>query len=209
MEIKTKHVEEERLEAYAMNSLAEGEVAMVEEHLLICATCQDRLDGVEHYIKAMAGAAQRIREEKTLTSATSGVWDRFRTWLRTPIAAGGLALAGVTMACLVIFMQPHLREQPGAPVDVELEAVRGATSQTAQAGHALHLHLDGRGVPEMHLFQIEIVDEEGAKVWMGSGTWSDNVVLAAVDQSFKPGTYFVRLLQGGKDPIREYQMLVQ
>jgi hypothetical protein len=208
METRTKHVGEERLEAYATNSLAEDEVAVVEEHLLICSTCQDRLDAVEHYLRAMEGAAKRIRAEES-RALVPGVWERVLTWVRRPIAAGGLAVAGVTVAGLILLIRPHLREQPGAPVDIELQAVRGATFQTAQAGHALHLHLDGRGVPEMRPFQIEIVDEEGAKIWRGSGTASDSVILANVDQSFKPGTYFVRLLKEGSDPIREYQLLVQ
>ncbi len=203
-----KHVEEERLEAYSTNSLAEDEVAPIEEHLLFCETCQDRLEMVDRYNQAMRGAAKRLREEETAPPQTSRAWDRLRAWLHTPapLWAGGLAMAGVI---LMIGLHLQVPERPGSPVDVELQAIRGESTFTAPPGHALNLRLDNRGVAELPAWPIEIVDEVGTRVWSGTGTWSDTAILAAVDKSFTPGTYFVRLLKEGEDPAREYELIVR
>ena len=60
----SKHVEEERLEAYAMHLVAGDELASVEEHLLFCETCQDQLQAVEGYVQAMRSAAMRVIQEE-------------------------------------------------------------------------------------------------------------------------------------------------
>lgn len=202
----TKHVGEERLEAYAMNSLAEDEVAIVEEHLLVCVTCQDQLAAVEQYGRAMQGAAKRIREEEAAAPVTPGAWEKVRAWFHTPIPifAGVLAVASV-----ILMVGLNLDQKPGPPVEVELQAIRGETGTTALAGHALHLRLDNRGIPDLATWPIEIVDQVGNKVWTGTGTRSDTAILATVDQSFKQGTYFVRLLKDGDEPVREYQLIVR
>ena len=213
-----KHVEEERLEAYAMQSMAEDEAAIVEEHLLLCATCMDRLEEIERYQQAMRGAAKRIREEEVQAPVTPGAWDRlqfkFQKWLRTPLPvfAGVVAMAGII---LMVGLEVRQREGPagamarlGQPIEVELQATRGASAGTARTGHPLHLHLDTHGVPEKPVWRVEIVDENGSPVWSGSGSRSDNAVIATVEKSLPAATYFVRLVDGGVDPVREYQLVV-
>jgi hypothetical protein len=199
------HIREERLEAYAMNSLARDEVATLEEHLLFCTTCQDKLEAIERYTQAMKGAAKRIREEEqSQAPVTPGAWGRLKAWLHTPAPIWTGAFA---MVAVIVMVGLQLGQRPGAPVDVELQAVRGASSGSAQAGHALHLLMDNRGIPEAS-WHIEIVNEEGTSVWSGIGTWANSAIQATADKSFKPGTYFVRLLKPGEDPIREYQLQV-
>ncbi len=201
-----KHIEEERLEAYVMNYLAEAEIPALEEHLLICETCLDQLEAVEGFARAMEGAAKRIRMEETDAAAIPGAWDRVRAWLHTPapIWAGALA-----MAVLITLIRLQLPQPPGPPVEVELEAVRGPSNGIAPSGHALHLRLDSRGVPDSSGWQIEIVDQEGSGVWTGAGSWSGIFITASVDKSFRPGTYFVRLLKEGEEPVREFKLVVQ
>jgi hypothetical protein len=204
-----KHVEEQRLEAYAMNALAEDKVAIVEEHLLFCTTCQDRLEAVERYSQAMRCAAKRIREEEVMAPESPGAmeWVRARLHFAVPIWTGALAMAG-----LIFMVGLQLGERPGPPVDVELQAVRGASTVTALAGHALHLLLDSRGVQDLQVWPIEIVDEDGSRVWNGTGTSRPGASMsieATADKAFKPGTYFVRLLKDGEGPVREYQLVVQ
>ena len=122
------------------------------------------------------------------------------------------------MVGILLIVGLHVGERPGAPVEVELEAIRGASMGSAPAGHALHLRLDSRGVPEVPSWHIEIVDEEGSRVWTGIGNrgpgapGNEPAILAEVNRSFKSGTYFVRLLKEGKegeDPAREYQLTIQ
>jgi hypothetical protein len=48
------HIPEEELELYAVSrDLPEGRLAAIEEHLLICEVCQERLRELDEYIAAM------------------------------------------------------------------------------------------------------------------------------------------------------------
>ena len=201
-----KHIEEKQFEAYAMNQLGGSELASVEEHLLFCETCQDKLEAVERYVLAMRSAATRIRKEDLEAQEVFGLLPRLRGLLHSPVPLffGAAALAVV----LLTVSFPH-RQLPGAPVDVELQAVRGESSQTVVAGHALRLRLDNEGVRYRPDWRIEIVDSEGAKLWSGTGNWSNTGITAMVPKSFTPGTYYVRLLEEKQEPAREYQLVVR
>jgi hypothetical protein len=201
-----KHVEEKHLEAYAMNRVPHDELAEIEEHLLFCTICLEKLEAVERYVKAMQGAAKRIAQEEIQAPATPGTWDRVRAWLRTPAP---LWVGVVAMACVVLMVGPKVRERPGTPIEVGLQAIRGTPTGNALSGHPLNLHLDGRGVTEKPVWQIEIVDAEGSQVWAGTGVGSGTMIEAKVEKSLSPGTYFVRLLKEGTDPAREYELVVR
>ena len=207
-----KHLNEEQLEGYAMNSLAEEESAGVEEHLLFCETCQDRLQAAERYVQAQQGAARRIRKEQAEEPVVPGVWDRVRGWFHqpAPVWAGAFAMVAIAMVAGLHFRPQG--EPLATPVDVELQALRGTSSATAQAGHALNLRLDNRGIPESRTYEVEIVDEQGSQVWTGNGIWSGSLIKATVNKALKQGIYFVRLYQEdkeGHDPVREYELKVE
>jgi len=44
------HTSEDDLESYSMQTLPEADLERVEEHLLICAECRDRLEETEQYL---------------------------------------------------------------------------------------------------------------------------------------------------------------
>jgi len=52
----TAHIDEDTLERYAMNRLPEAEAAAVEEHLLVCQDCQDRLAGIDRFLADLRSA---------------------------------------------------------------------------------------------------------------------------------------------------------
>jgi anti-sigma factor RsiW len=58
-----EHVSGDDLESYAMRSLPAPETDRLEEHLLICSACQNRLESVEQYVVAMKAAAGKMMEE--------------------------------------------------------------------------------------------------------------------------------------------------
>ena len=47
------HVDEETLERYAMGALGDEEEAPIEEHLLLCAGCQNRLTELDRFLKTL------------------------------------------------------------------------------------------------------------------------------------------------------------
>jgi hypothetical protein len=50
------HQTDEQLELYALGRLPEPRQAVIEEHLLICESCRNRLDEAEAFAKAMRQA---------------------------------------------------------------------------------------------------------------------------------------------------------
>jgi uncharacterized CHY-type Zn-finger protein len=60
-----EHAAEDDLERYAMRTLPAAESDQLEEHLLICAECRDRLTAADEYVTAMRSAAAKIRESGT------------------------------------------------------------------------------------------------------------------------------------------------
>ena len=59
------HATDDTLERYAMRTLPAPEVGSLEEHLLMCAECRDRLDVEIEYVAAMPSAAAKLREGGT------------------------------------------------------------------------------------------------------------------------------------------------
>ena len=50
------HISDDSLEQYSLDTLHESDLSVVEEHLLICADCQDRLKATDTYLTAMRSA---------------------------------------------------------------------------------------------------------------------------------------------------------
>jgi anti-sigma factor RsiW len=50
------HIADDLLESYAMGKLSERETAPLEEHLLLCAGCQERLAGLDDFIQVVKAA---------------------------------------------------------------------------------------------------------------------------------------------------------
>ena len=59
------HVSEEDLEQYAMHTLRESACATLEEHLLICSQCRERLEAEDRCLAAFKAAATIIRPKRT------------------------------------------------------------------------------------------------------------------------------------------------
>ena len=61
MEI-VEHVSENTLERYAMRTLPQAESGPLEEHILICPDCRERLQAEIDFVTAMRGAAAKVRD---------------------------------------------------------------------------------------------------------------------------------------------------
>ena len=59
------HISDDQLELYLMGRLNEQELAPLEEHLLICEECRDRLEKTEAYIAAMRAILRRQKGRKS------------------------------------------------------------------------------------------------------------------------------------------------
>ncbi len=61
------HPEDDVLELYALDRLTEADIAPVEEHLLVCQACRDRLVEWDAYVAAMRAAMTKAPEVGRLT----------------------------------------------------------------------------------------------------------------------------------------------
>lgn len=57
------HPDEDTLEAYAMGKLGETESQRVEEHLLLCADCGDRLAELDAFLATLREVAQEPEDQ--------------------------------------------------------------------------------------------------------------------------------------------------
>ena len=56
-----RHINADSLEIYALGRLAESDGVPVEEHLLVCEQCRERLAGWDEYVGAMRSACWQFR----------------------------------------------------------------------------------------------------------------------------------------------------
>ena len=66
-------VPENLLEQYAMGKLSNDSCAALEEHLLICATCQVRLQQLDEFIRATKAAITSLRHRPAIYSGPRDV----------------------------------------------------------------------------------------------------------------------------------------
>ena len=79
-----RHFAEEVWEQYALGMRAEEDCRPLEEHLLICAACQNLLAEVDKYIEAVKAAAlrgKRMRLSKPVMTAATLAAVLFSFWL--------------------------------------------------------------------------------------------------------------------------------
>jgi anti-sigma factor RsiW len=198
------HVTEESLESYALGSLSEPLVTGIEEHLLICPACQDKLREFDDYIAAMRGAAARLDREdesrKTFwTRVSEALTVRRLTW----------ALALMTLALVGLAVRLSLRPPPlTEPFAMVLETSRGAPVQHAPARRPLNLSLDITALPVFPTYQLETVDASGRVQAQSSATASQDRVKTSLAKGLSSGSYFIRLYSPTRELLREYGLQV-
>jgi hypothetical protein len=194
-----RHPGNEVLERYSLANLSEPELERVEEHLLVCETCQDELAEIETFIGDMKYACAHVKPapKKSWRSIFAGWW----TAVPRP------ALAGAFAALLLVLGIPLTRHQaPAGPaVSVEMAAMRGATGiARAEANRPLHLKMDASLIEGAPAYRVEVVDAGGSSVWTGPARISGTTLTADVQKPLASGNYWIRVFASGADPIREY-----
>lgn len=190
------HVEVEDLERYSIGFSSVAESAHIEEHLLTCERCQDRLRETDDYVRAVQMASQQVRRQEEVTERRE--W-RFPAWF-PPLVA-------VACGLLLVVAALRLVRPPGPVVAVSLSALRGNGGGTgAAAGRQLILHPDLTGLAESSSYRLEIVDESGRQVRQGKlGRTQAGVAIPGLGA----GQYFVRVYLPAGELLREYGLKIQ
>ncbi len=209
----TQHPSEEILERYALGRVGALEIEPIEEHLLVCPQCQERLSEADQYVLAMRDAARVLLSEQPQASpATSfSLWgkrklprERGVRWLWP---AGAVAFAALALSVMI----PQQAMKHDAPQDVALAVSRGAThdllTQVA-AGHPLRLNIDLTEIPPAPSYRLDLVNDDGQVEWSGTGVGVRNRLHFALSHVLSAGKYWARLYAGSDTPVlvREYGM---
>jgi hypothetical protein len=203
MQPSLEHALEENLERYSMATLPEAEAETLEEHLLICPLCQERLTESDDYLRAMRSAASTLRAEN------SSSW-------RGRLELVWACAAAISLILLLVasgyWHSPRIMNSP--PVAVALQTVRGAdglAGAKAPMNSPLTLEADLSGLPVVAAFRLEVVDAQGGVVQRVDLKPVGGRLLAKVPGGLVRGRYWVRLHTPGPDHelLREYALLVE
>jgi hypothetical protein len=190
------HLGAEDLEKYSMGTSSPEETARVEEHLLACEGCQERLRENDEYLLAMRTASQQIRRDEK--SAKPREW-RFPAWLP--------ALAAVACALLVVAVLTLRSGRPGPAVAVSLTALRSnGAGISAPSGRELLPRPDLTGLAESSSYRLEVVDETGHPVRQGKVERAQKGIQIP---GLGAGLYFVRVYLPAGELLREYGLEVR
>jgi hypothetical protein len=182
-----------------MGSLPESDVNEVEDHLLVCAPCQDLLEETEKYMATM-----KIATAQALSSPQRQPF--WANWLRFVFEIPRPALAAA--ACAVFAFILLVPRNPQAAT-VDLESLRGpesAVQAPANAQLTLRLSLAGMGAVTGP-FEVQVADASGSIVGRSSAELDGARALARVE-ALRPGVYWVRLYEKG-ELVREFGLNVR
>lgn len=209
-----KHTDIELLERYAMETLPEEVLAELEEHLLICSSCQERLAEAEDFVRVFRKVAPGLRVERpSPIEKLRFLWARIFV-LPRPVWAGAFAvLALLVVAATQWSIRPAGRER----VMVALSAARGvpvdAPETVAPSGRLLTLTIDLTQLPPFPEHRLEVADATGKAVWHSAVRAEDGKIVSPIPHGLDRGVYFVRLsgVSGvnGAELLREYALRVE
>lgn len=177
-----------------MNRLSETELGPVEEHLLLCPACQDRVSKVDEYIATAKAAARRIESEK-------------RPWKQLVLAYPKPLWAATTAALLFLlyFVWPNAR---GPAQTLALTTMRGAVSSPiANAGAPMQLKLDASGLQARDTYSVDVVDASGAQVATMQAKRTGDTIVVETDP-LRSGQYWIRVSAQGA-VLREFSLPVR
>jgi len=204
---------EREVEEFLFNRLSGVTREVIEEHLLVCQKCQDRVEKEEDYLGTFRAAA-RVCEEAALERSFYGApkqgfiagwisrlaqavgWTKRRLWT--------VALASLLLMSIAVLWQYGVRGREFQ--DVSLELHRGAfVSAEARAGVPLSLSISVEDLAA-GAYTIELVDAAGTALARTQSSVSGPKLVWRLDNSYPAGTYWIRLrrLEDAAVLVREY-----
>lgn len=185
------HVEDDRMEQYSMHRLGEEESAELEEHLLLCESCRQRLEQTDALVSGIRAAATDLAKAEAEPHPA-----RWWGW------AAGAALAA---AAILVIARVGPLTPAGAPVAVQLQVTRGSAPASAPPATELRIIPDLVGLAVFDSYPLEVVDAEGLVVWQGKTARTSP---SAMVPGRKAGVYFVRVYSPSRELLREYALRI-
>lgn len=191
------HGSDEQLELYVLGRLPESQTALLEEHLMVCDSCRDNLNGISEFVLGMRQAVNQ-KPEALLSHLAS--------FFRRP--AVSMALTFALFVILMAVLSPR-RTQIPPNAALQLTATRGTMPLTIPARSLILRFTDppAQGGP----FRVEVFNAAGNGLWTGfvSTGRSGIEVNMTTAQPLAPGDYFVRFYSADGKTLREYGFRVR
>jgi hypothetical protein len=190
---------EKELEDFLFCRLSGVTREVIEEHLLVCHACLDRVEKEEHYIASMKDGL-RQRENRELNAAVGGNQPASRKF-RTPVWGA----AAVVLALVAGLLWRYAA--PGPSAEVRLSVTRStAETGVGPAGGRLTLTADVSGLPEQPVYRIQLVRANGTEAASGLLNPAAAQVRWSPAIKLPPGQYWVRLSTETGELLREYSL---
>lgn len=200
---------EQEIEEFLFNRLSGVTREVIEEHLLACQKCLDRVGAEEEYVNQMKSAAGEI-ERDTLerayagTPARAGWLDRLGGWWSSGRRrTWSLALASLFVAGAVSISQFRAGDQAAQTVLLEVHrGEAGVVEALAEGPLKLTMRIEDLADGPYHL---ELVTTEGSVLAREDGRASGGILIWLLADGRQAGNYWVRVRQaGGGELLREF-----
>ncbi len=192
------HGTDDQIERYTIGTLPDAELAILEDHLLICEECRGRTEDTQAFTMALRDALKEAPVSAQTVSKQKATFD-LTGWLRRP--AVSMAFGFVLLFCVLAIFSNQRNGLPAVAV-LQLTATRG---EVPTVGRARELDLRLAGAPQDGgPYRVEVVDAQGKNIW---GSLADNegdAVLVKVPMRMQSGEYFVRLYSADGPIVHEY-----
>lgn len=200
---------DQEIEEFLFNRLSGVTREVIEEHLLACQKCLERVEAEEEYVNQMKTAAGEI-ERETLERAYAweperASWvDRLRGWFATGRRrTWSLALAAMLVAGAFSISQFNLGDQGVQTVLLDVRRGEGGLAE-ARANVPLSLTMRTGDLAD-GLYRMEVISADGILVASAESAASNGALKWNLETRIRAGDYWVRLRPaGGGELLREY-----
>jgi hypothetical protein len=206
-----EHPSDESLELYALGRLQDMRTAVLEDHLLVCTECQDRLADVDSYVYAMKQVCQETvaKAASKRPSFLAGVLA-----FPKPVWAGAFAALIICLSIPAVWRNSTVQSGTGQAVTEEgvtLVASRGfdnAGAANAHAGAPLRLNIDAAELGSYPAYEFEVVTASGSVVSHAQAKPNAATLSIQVPKGLNTGLYWVRVSTIDKQLLREFGLRV-
>jgi len=222
-----KCLTDREVDDFLFNRLSGVTREVVEEHLLVCHRCLDRVEDEEANRLLIRDAATKLVEAELDNSGPAGgprmdvveegrrpAWlDILKTWLgRRSASEFSFAIAATVMVGLLVSAMLYW-QRPSPPVEVALWVERGEVSSLSEvpAGRPLHLTIDLTTLPQLPAYRLELVDGRG-QLLSSADLKAEGARLSwNLPAGYPAGRYWIRMRDPGQpaELLREFGLTVQ
>ncbi|HVV44179.1 MAG TPA: hypothetical protein VHC72_03215 [Bryobacteraceae bacterium] len=202
------HATDDQLELYALGRAPASDIPPLEQHLLICTACQERLDNLAAFADGMRdaladyspevrprlSAAEWLRRADIPARIAFWLPPRTSPWVSMTLGCAALVIIGGIVA--------HDKTGTAEAATLQLTAVRGEMPITVPAREFDLALTDSprEGGP----YRVQILNVTGALVWQRVMESAPAGLRVRLKRRLPPGDYFVRLYSPADVMLREY-----